>query len=363
MLPRGSLVVLAAALCGCSSIGPGSVPRDRADYAAAIGDSWKQQTLLNIVRLRYGDYPMFMEIGQVIAGYQFQTTAGAGLGVANYTSAATGMVPPAVGGTAAIGATFIDRPTIMYAPLTGTDFVRKLMEPMPPSAVLFLLQAGYSATVVMPLTVESINGIVNESRRPGMSRAADPRFLRLTQLLYELQQVNALQIRINRRREGETTVIGFPPAGSGSADVAARIAEVRGILHISRPAGDYSVRYGAYSGKSDEIALVTRSMLQVMLELGILTQVPEADVASGRAMPGATMAHASDGGTPPLLGILSGPSAPSDSYVAVPYKGRWFWIADTDIRSKLIFGSVMLLFSISDVGVRSAPPVVTVPAN
>jgi hypothetical protein len=33
------------------------------------------------------------------------------------------------------------------------------------------------------------------------------------------------------------------------------------------------------------------------------------------------------------------------------------------IRSKLIFGSVMLLFSISDVGVRSAPPVVTVPAN
>ncbi len=42
MRPCGSLVVLAAAaLCGCSSIGPGTVPRDRADYAAAIGDSWK----------------------------------------------------------------------------------------------------------------------------------------------------------------------------------------------------------------------------------------------------------------------------------------------------------------------------------
>jgi len=364
MRPRGSLVVLAAAaLCGCSSIGPGTVPRDRADYAAAIGDSWKQQTLLNIVRLRYGDYPMFMEIGQVIAGYQFQTTGGAGFGIANYTSAATGVVPPAVGGTAAVGATFIDRPTIIYAPLTGTDFVRKLMEPMPPSAVLFLLQAGYNATVVMPLTVESINGIANESRRPGMSRPADPRFLRLTQLLYELQQANALQIRINRKKDGENTLIGFPPAGGSPANVASQIAEVRSILHLSRPAGDYSVRYGGYSGKSDEIALVTRSMLQVMLELGILTQVPEADVSSGRAMPGATMAHASEGTTPPLINILSGPSAPSDSYVAVPYKGRWFWIAETDIRSKLIFGSVMLLFSISDVGVRSAPPVVTVPAN
>lgn len=68
-LLRGFLVVLGVVLLSaCGSVGPGSVPRDRSDYAAAIGDSWKQQTLLNIVRLRYGDYPIFMEIGQVIAG-------------------------------------------------------------------------------------------------------------------------------------------------------------------------------------------------------------------------------------------------------------------------------------------------------
>jgi hypothetical protein len=31
---------------------------------------------------------------------------------------------------------------------------------------------------------------------------------------------------------------------------------------------------------------------------------------------------------------------------------RWFWISDTDIRSKDMFGAVMLLFSISDIGLR-----------
>lgn len=362
LLPGLLAIAATLALGACSSIGPESVLRDRSDYSAAIGDSWKQQTLLNIVRLRYGDYPMFMEIAQVIAGYQLQTTAAAGIGVANYINAAAGVSPAAVGGTAAVGATFIDRPTIIYAPLTGTDFVRKLMEPMPPSAVLFLLQSGYSAAVVLPLTVESINGVANESRRPGMLRPMDPQFVRLTQLLYELQQANALQIRIDRKKDGETTAIGFPPAGV-SSDVATKIAELRSILHISRPANGYAVRYGGYSGKPDEVALVTRSMLQVMLELGVLAQVPEADVTSGRAVPGSTTAQPASGTTSPLLAILSGASAPADAFVAVPYKGRWFWIADTDVRSKLIFGSVMLLFSISDVGVRTAPPVVTVPAN
>jgi hypothetical protein len=77
---------------------------------------------------------------------------------------------------------------VIYAPLTGNDFIKKLMTPVPPTAVLFLLQSGYSAMMVTPPTVDSINGAANESRRPGMSRTADPQLLRLAQLLCELQR-------------------------------------------------------------------------------------------------------------------------------------------------------------------------------
>jgi hypothetical protein len=358
---RGLLTaVLVFGIAGaCSSIGPDSVPRDRSDYAAAIGDSWKQQTLLNIVKLRYGDFPVFVEIAQVIAGYQLQTTVAGGFSAQNYITTAVGG-PAAIAGTAAVGATYVDRPTVIYAPLTGNDFIKKLMSPVPPSAVLFLLQSGYSAVVVMPLTVDSINGIANESRRPGMVRPADPRFLRLAELIYELQRANALQIRIERSKDNtETVVVGFPPSGV-SPDISAKIIEVRNILHLSRPAQGYSVHYGGYSGKTDEIAIATRSMLQVMLELGAMAQIPEADVAAGKATPGSTNQQ---GNPTPSLNILSGKAPPSEAHVAVPYKGRWFWIADNDVRSKLVFGSVMLLFSISEVGVKSAPAVVTVPAN
>ena len=135
------------------------------------------------------------------------------------------------------------------------------------------------------------------------------------------------------------------------------------LLNLTRPAQGYAVRYGGYSGRGDEIAMATRSMLQVMAELGVTAQVPEADVAAGRATAGATSLRPPEAGAGPLLAILSGSTPPPDAHVAVPYKGGWFWIADTDVRSKLLFGAVMLLFSISEVGVKSAPPVVTVPVS
>jgi hypothetical protein len=357
-----AVALMASVTVACSSIGPPTVSRDRSDYGAAIGDSWKQQTLLNIVKLRYGDFPVFMEIAQVIAGYQLQTTVGAGVSAQNYITTSIGG-PVAVAGSAAAAATYIDRPTVIYAPLTGNDFIKKLMTPIPPAAVLFLLQSGYSATLVMQIAVDSINGVANESRRAGMTRPGDPEFTRLAQLLYEVQLANALQIRIERSKDSfETAVIGFPPTNVGP-DVVAKTVEIRHILHLSGAGRSYQVHYGGWSGKADEIAMATRSMLQVMLELGVLAQVPEADIAGGRATPGAGGVPSPAAERPPLLNIRSGSAAPPEAYVSIQYKGRWFWIADDDIRSKSIFTGVMLLFSISDVGVRSAPPVVTVPAN
>ncbi len=355
-------MAIALGLGACSSIGPATVTRDRSDYGASIGDSWKQQTLLNIVKLRYADFPVFLEVGQVIAGYQLQTTVSAGFGIQNYIANSVGGPIPAVGGTVGAAGSYTDRPTVMYAPLTGTDFIKKLMTPIPPSAVLFLLQSGYSANVVMQIAVDSINGVASESRRVGMKRPADPQFRRLSQLLYELQLANAFQVRIERGKDNsESTLITFPPTNQ-PPEIAAKIAEVRSILHLSGSSHAYAIHFGGYSGKGDDIALTTRSMLQIMLELGVVAQVPDADVAAGKASPGASNTRPPEPGAA-LINIMSGPTPPADAYVAVRYKGEWFWIADTDLRSKTLFGGVMLLFSISDVGVKTPAPVVTVPAN
>ena len=65
-------VFLAVLLAGCTHLGPQTVTRDRFDYNTAISDSWKQQTLLNIVKIRYADMPLFVEVASIVSGYTLE---------------------------------------------------------------------------------------------------------------------------------------------------------------------------------------------------------------------------------------------------------------------------------------------------
>jgi hypothetical protein len=355
-MPRnlaGALLGLAVTACG--SIGPVTVPHDRIDYATAIGNSWKEQTLLNLVKLRYGDMPIFLEVAQVIAGYQLQSAIGGSFTAGNFNAALVG--PFTATGTATAAGTYTDRPTVIYSPLTGVDFLKRLMTPVPPSSVLFMLQSGYSAERIMPIMLDSINGINNGSNR--LRRPADPKFTRLVELIREGQLAGAIQIRIERGKGGaESSVLIFGP--SKDPELAAKGREIKSILGIKPDLRELKVNYGGYSGKNDEIDMMTRSMLQIMLEFAAVIQVPASDVEQGRATAGLGDTRAPVG---PPLRVMVSDTPPKNAHVVVQYDNRWYWIADTEIQSKYTFAIIMLLFSIADTGVKGAAPVVTIPAQ
>ena len=68
----GSLLLLACALAGCTSIGAQRIGRDKLEYGEASGTASQRQMLLNVVKLRYGEAPMFLEVASVINQYSLE---------------------------------------------------------------------------------------------------------------------------------------------------------------------------------------------------------------------------------------------------------------------------------------------------
>lgn len=95
----------------------------------------------------------------------------------------------------------------------------------------------------------------------------------------------ALQIRIGQSRQGgESAVMVFGP--SKDPTIAAQGREIRSLLGLRQDLHEIGVHYGAYSGRDDEIDMLTRSMPQIMQEFAAMARVPESDVAQKRAAPG-----------------------------------------------------------------------------
>jgi hypothetical protein len=107
--------------------------------------------------------------------------------------------------------------------------------------------------------------------------------------------------------------------------------------------------------------MLTRSMLEIMLELGFGIDVPEADIKAGRVLPGRRQSDSAP--YTPLTRIRSGAEAPANAYVSVPYRGPWYWIDDNDVASKSTFTFLLILFSLAETGQGAAAPVVTVPSR
>jgi hypothetical protein len=61
-----------ALLCGCGGIGPRTIAYDRFDYTETLSASWKQQMLVNMVKLRYADTPVFLDVVSVINQYSIE---------------------------------------------------------------------------------------------------------------------------------------------------------------------------------------------------------------------------------------------------------------------------------------------------
>lgn len=349
-LVAGALFVL-----GCSSIGPRTVMRDRFDFGTAVAESWKQQTLLAIVKLRYLDVPVFLDVGQIVSGYTLETGVDLSGQVAPVTR--TGDTFGAFGGRSV----FTDRPTITYTPLTGDKFLRGLMSPIPTASILYTLQTGYAADFVLAWTLESLNGLHNRSAMLGPARTADPAFVRALALMRELQTAGGVALGVEKSpTTGETAVAVFRRAEL-PPEVEAKSIEVRRLLGLPVALRQFPVVTSSSPAPQGALAMQPRSLLQVLQAVAAFVEVPPEHLAKEWV----TAVAETDEAEHQIFGIRirSSRHQPPQPYAAVRYKGHWFWIDQSDWRTKRTLVLVILLFTLTDTGTPERLPVLTIPTN
>ncbi len=355
-LAPGHLLLLASlALTGCHSIGPTTIPRDRFDYSAALADSWKSMMLLNIVKIRYLDLPVFLEVGQVVSGYTLETSGSVGGGIYQAGAASS----PGNNLTVGAAARYSQQPTITYNPLMGDKFLEGFLRPVEPARVFALLESGYAADFVLQMGLEFFNGLRNQPVGIGSKHKADPEFFRVLALLREIQDAQAVGLRVERPTNGSPAELFFFRADNVEPEVQAKIAQARELLRL--PPGQTSFRLvsSPLRGGPGELAVATRSLWQILAAMSMGVELPPQHRTRNLVPPVA------EGLTPELLllNVRSGPAKPTEAYVAVPYEGQWFWIASDDWKSKRTLTSILFLFTLADTGASQNVPSLTIPTR
>lgn len=353
------LVLLTTVGPGCRHFGPRSITADRIPYNEAIATSWKEQTLLNVVKMRYGDTPFFIDVPQITSGYTVQGGAATTGGIVFPATSDLASFAQQLGLTLNLQGGYQDRPTISYTPQTSSQFIRNLTSPINPGSVMFLIQSGYPADIVFDLTVDTINGIRNRSITGGNFRPADPEFTWMIGVLRKAQEMGHVGMRVEREKDKQDSVIFLIQDRNIDPDLAKELAGVRRILNLHPDRGEFRIAFGANAVNPNEIAILSRSVFRVLTELSSYVDVPADHLARGIAPP---LGDPASGDAGPFR-VWSGSERPCDPFVAVCFERRWFWIEKSDFRSKRTMIYLLALLALADTGPKENLPLITIQAN
>jgi hypothetical protein len=146
-------------------------------------------------------------------------------------------------------------------------------------------------------------------------------------------------------------------------EIEAEMLAARKLLGLDPDGREFRIVYGSVPADDKELAILSRSILEILVDISSFIEVPAAHVAERRVSATAEPERAPSGPVRPLIRILSSSERPADAFMAVPYQGHWFWIDDRDIPSKRLFAFLMFIFTLVETGGKESPTVITIPTN
>jgi hypothetical protein len=237
-------------------------------------------------------------------------------------------------------------------PLTGDRVLRDLVEPVPPANIFRLMQSGYAADFVLALGVDSLNGVRNRSFRGGRPYPADAEFTRVLDLLRQIQETGGVGLRATAGSNRDSGVVLVLREESVPE-------ETLRLLKLPEKRDRFTLVYSPLPAAPEELAVGSRSILQMMMALATYVEVPREDVEQRRTVP----MPAANAESTPLLRVHCSQGKPPDAFVSIEYRRRWFWVDDRDWQSKRTLSTMLFLFTLSDSRSQDQAPLLTIPTS
>ena len=391
-----------ASASGC--LGPKAVRYTRLRYNEVVRDTNDEQLLINIVRLRYADSPVFIDLPNITS--QFEASGGGGYlgGYGNQTQ-----------GHASLGngtLAYRDTPTLSYHPREGREIAKSLLTPL--SADLFsVVNAGADIEQLLLLATNDINDVPNAPRSTTLTPSVpddNRQFVEGIRLLNALRQRDGTELGFgtNEETDGVSEPISvasvegrdvlkaahdgyvFRAKGQGQVQLLKRdkdlvlkirpafvnspeMAEVARIFRLRPGQKMYKIKSELTEEANekmpsaegnDTIYMNLRSVLQIMTFMSKGVCVPDGHVISG-VVPTTLDA---DGRAFDWTQVTAGnfmvhaqKHRPKNAEVAVQYRGYWFYIAEDDVKSRAMLAILEVFFALQESGDKNAGPLLTLP--
>jgi hypothetical protein len=388
-------------------MGPNAIRYTRIRFNEVVRDTNDQQLLMNIVRLRYADSPVFIDLPNITSQFE---VSGAGNYLGGYGNQVRG--PASLG----FGAMSLrDTPTLSYHPREGREIAKSLLTPL--SADLFIVvNGGANLEQLLLLSINDINDVPNAPDATVLvPLVADDnsRYVRGIRLLAALRARDATELGFGTTEEDDDASDPIPRGSvqgrdllnaakdsyvyrtKGGSNQVTLLKREKGLYLRVRPAyvdspemAEVAQIFGLTPGLStyrikseltqeanpklpsplgdETIYLNLRSVLQIMTFLSKGVCVPDDHVRSGMAPVTLDEWGRPYDWTRVTAGnflVRAQKHRPKHAEVAIHYRGYWFYIAENDVKSRAALAILEIVFALQESDGKSVGPLLTLPVG
>jgi hypothetical protein len=373
-------------------------------YNDVVRDTNDQQLLMNIVRLRYADSPVFIDLPNITSQFEI---AGRGNYLGGYGNQVKARSSLGFGELS-----LRDTPTLSYHPREGREIAKSLLTPLS-SDLFIVVNAGANIEQLLLLALNDINDVPNAPRSTTLTPKVpddNTAFLRAIRLLESLRERDATELAFGTSEDAENASDPIPRSSIEGRDLldaakngyvyrtreadqmsvfkqerdlylrirpafvrSPEMAEVEQILDLTPGLSKYRIKSELKEEANegvprplgrDTVYLNLRSVLQIMTFLSKGVCVPDEHVQSGIA----PVTSGADGRPFDWTRVTAGhfvvhaqKHRPRAAEVAVQYRGYWFYIALNDVNSRASLAILEILFALQESDGRHVGPLLTLP--